>query len=283
MTVLLLRLAGPLQAWGSASRFTRRTTENAPTKSGVLGLLASAEGRPRGSDLSDLAALRFGVRIDQPGTRVKDFHKAENGDTGRVMPLSDRYYLADAVFVAGVEGEDELVRRLHDAVGAPRFLPFLGRRSCPPSRPLLFDESLTDRPLQEALREAPWQASHWYVRQLGRTASATGAPPVPEELDLLLDCPPDETPDFSLRDTPVSFDPRHRQYAVRGVRAGHVSAPPRQDGAPPPHDPTSHLRRATRHDPTSHLRPAPPHGGPEAGGSAGDTSLRTARPASDAS
>lgn len=47
MTVLLLRLAGPLQSWGSAARFARRGTENAPTKSGVLGLLAAAEGRPR--------------------------------------------------------------------------------------------------------------------------------------------------------------------------------------------------------------------------------------------
>lgn len=106
MTVLLLRLAGPLQAWGSAARFVRRTSENAPTKSGVLGLLAAAQGRPRDADLSDLAALRFGVRIDQPGTRIRDFHTAHHADSGRAMPLSERYYLADAVFVAGVEGEE---------------------------------------------------------------------------------------------------------------------------------------------------------------------------------
>ncbi|MFE9906384.1 type I-E CRISPR-associated protein Cas5/CasD [Streptomyces achromogenes] len=230
MTVLLLRLAGPLQAWGSAARFVRRTTENAPTKSGVLGLLAAAQGRPRGADLSDLATLRFGVRIDQPGTRVRDFHKAQHAESGRVMPLSERYYLADAVFVAGVEGPDELIRRLHQALEAPRFLPYLGRRSCPPSRPLLFKGSLTDGPLEDALRAVPWQASRWYIRQLGRTGAGH------EQLDLLMDCPADEAPDFSLRDTPVTFDPRHRQYTMRGVRTGHVNAPA--------HDPTSHLRLA---------------------------------------
>ncbi|MGV9311832.1 type I-E CRISPR-associated protein Cas5/CasD [Streptomyces sp. NPDC003691] len=234
-TTLLLRLAGPLQSWGSASRFVQRTTENAPTKSGVLGLLAAAEGRARGADVSDLAALRFGVRIDQPGSRLVDFHKAENHDTGRVMPLSYRYYLTDAVFVAAVEGEDGLIRRLHDAVDAPRFLPYLGRRSCPPSLPLLFADSLSSLPLETALRQVPWQASRWYVRQLQRTAGASGEPSAAEELDLLLDCAAGETPDFSLRDTPITYDPRHRQYALRGVRSDHVNAPP-------PHDPTAHLR-----------------------------------------
>ncbi|MGW6454437.1 type I-E CRISPR-associated protein Cas5/CasD [Streptomyces sp. NPDC055078] len=232
---MLLRLAGPLQAWGSSSRFVQRTTENAPTKSGVLGLLAAAEGRSRSADISDLAALRFGVRIDQPGSRLVDFHKAENADTGRVMPLSYRYYLADAVFLVAVEGEQELICRLHDAVDAPHFLPYLGRRSCPPSLPLLFADSLSDQPLEAALRNVPWQASQWYVRQLKRTAVATGRTPSTEQLDLLLDCAVGETPDFSSRDIPVSYDPRHRQYAVRGVRTAHVSAPPS-------HDPTSHLR-----------------------------------------
>jgi CRISPR system Cascade subunit CasD len=122
MTVLLLRLAGPLQSWGSAARFARRTTENAPTKSGVLGLLAAAEGRPRTADLSDLAALRFGVRIDQPGTRLRDFQTAHHQDSGKAMPLSDRFYLADAVFVAGP------ARTAFPPVPGPPFLPALSPR-----------------------------------------------------------------------------------------------------------------------------------------------------------
>src|ERR1700754_4151551 len=65
VSVLVLRLAGPLQAWGSSSRFVRRTTESAPTKSGVIGMLASAQGLERTDEagLERLAALRFGVRI----------------------------------------------------------------------------------------------------------------------------------------------------------------------------------------------------------------------------
>jgi CRISPR system Cascade subunit CasD len=39
MAVLLLRLAGPMQAWGTQSRFVNRDTELEPSKSGVIGLL----------------------------------------------------------------------------------------------------------------------------------------------------------------------------------------------------------------------------------------------------
>ena len=58
MAVLLLRLAGPMQAWGVKSRFTVRATELAPTKSGVVGMLASAVGRRRTDPIEDLLALR---------------------------------------------------------------------------------------------------------------------------------------------------------------------------------------------------------------------------------
>ncbi|WP_030023062.1 type I-E CRISPR-associated protein Cas5/CasD [Streptomyces monomycini] len=237
MSVLLLRLAGPLQAWGSAARFARRSTENAPTKSGVLGLLAAAQGRPRQADLADLAALRFGVRIDQPGSRLRDFHTAHHADSGKAMPLSERFYLADAVFVAGLEGDPELLRELHEALLYPRFLPYLGRRSCPPSQPLAMGPP-QDTSLEETLRHAEWQASGWYVQQLQRTAGH-GATPGPEVLDMLLDCPPGDTPDFSLRDTPVSYDARHRRYALRGIRSTQATAA--HHATPPAHEPTTGL------------------------------------------
>ncbi|MFH8606185.1 type I-E CRISPR-associated protein Cas5/CasD [Streptomyces sp. NPDC018029] len=243
MSVLLLRLAGPLQAWGSAARFARRSTENAPTKSGVLGLLAAALGRGREEDLSDLAALRFGVRIDQPGTRVRDFHTAHHSVSGRAMPLSERFYLADAVFLAGVEGDNRLIRQLYEALLAPRFLPFLGRRSCPPARPITIGPP-QEIPLEEALRETPWQAANWYVRQSTARRRDSGVPGSDPALETLIDCPPAEVPDFSVRDIPLSFDPRHRQYGLRGVRTGRPEPPTPPPGvAPssPPHEPTSLL------------------------------------------
>ncbi|MFJ6443848.1 type I-E CRISPR-associated protein Cas5/CasD [Streptomyces sp. NPDC091649] len=246
MSVLLLRLAGPLQSWGSAARFARRTTENAPTKSGVIGLLAAAQGRRRDADLTDLAALEFGVRVDQPGTRLRDFQTAHHGDTLKAMPLSERFYLADAVFVAGVSGEAGLVQRLYEALLEPVFLPYLGRRSCPPSRPVTIAGPL-DGELEPALREAPWEASGWYRNHRAASFRRRGLPPPDEvRLDLLLDSPPgpDRLPDITLRDLPLSFDARHRRYGLRGVRTTETRVPVAAGAArpsPPPHEPTALL------------------------------------------
>lgn len=216
MSVLTLCLAGPLQSWGSAARFARRTTERAPTKSGVLGLLAASQGRDRTADVSDLAALRFGVRLDQPGTRVRDFQTAHHADTGKAMPVSERFYLADAVFVAAVEGEDALISALYEAVRAPHYLPFLGRRSCPPSRPL--DLGLyRRRGLSDALETEPWQASPWVRRRRGRESLV--------RLEILTDAPLDTTHGDTFRDRPLSFDPRHRRYGLRTVSSSHVAVP----------------------------------------------------------
>ena len=76
MSTLLLRLAAPLQAWGTDSKFEVRRTNREPSKSGVIGLLAAALGLRRDADLSKLSALRFGVRVDRNGEVIKDFHMA---------------------------------------------------------------------------------------------------------------------------------------------------------------------------------------------------------------
>lgn len=231
MSVLLLRLAGPLQSWGASARFTRRTTETAPTKSGVLGLLAAAQGRPRTADLSDLAALRFGVRIDQPGTRVRDFQTAHHPVTGNTMPISDRFYLADAVFLAALEGESVLIDSLHRAVLAPYFLPYLGRRSCPPSLPLALGVH-HDTTLESALDTHKWLASRWYQERHAH-ARVTG-------LVTLVDSAPEDEPGDLVRDQPISFSPRHRTYALRAVR--HGTARPGEGSGIPAHDPTTPLK-----------------------------------------
>ncbi|MUL43662.1 type I-E CRISPR-associated protein Cas5/CasD [Streptomonospora sp. PA3] len=234
MSVLLLQLAGPLQAWGSAARFARRTTENAPTKSGVVGLLAAAQGRGRSDDLTDLAALRYGVRIDQPGTRLRDYQTARHLDTGTAMPVSERFYLADAVFVAALEGDDALIDRLHAALQAPVYLPYLGRRSCPPARRI--DLGIrTTAGLEDALAAEEWHAAPWYQR---KRRSET-----PVSLTTLVDAAPGDERADSRRDAPLSFDPLHRRYALRGVRttAVEVHNPHARGPVAPDHDPTSLL------------------------------------------
>ena len=124
MTVLLLRLAGPMQAWGVKSRFTVRSTELEPSKSGIIGMLAAAVGRRRTDPIEDLLSLRFGVRKDQPGRVIRDFHTARTLDGKDSMPLSGRYYLADTI---------RLSRYTSGGAPARRRLPCpwaFGRRRC---------------------------------------------------------------------------------------------------------------------------------------------------------
>lgn len=159
---LRLWLSGPLQSWGGGSRFEVRATEMAPTKSGVIGLLCAALGRPRSESVDDLARLRFGVSFERPGQVVRDFHTAGAG-TDHVMTASgapgrgivtERYYLEDAAFVVGLEGHDRaFATELLQAVRLPRWFLALGRRSCPPAGPLVDDRAIFEGPLEAALRD----------------------------------------------------------------------------------------------------------------------------------
>ena len=85
MATLLLRLAAPLQSWGTDSKFEVRKTGREPTKSGVVGLLAAAMGigREEPERLEPLNRLRFGVRVDQEGSLLVDYHIARKEEKGR--------------------------------------------------------------------------------------------------------------------------------------------------------------------------------------------------------
>ena len=234
MAVLLLRLAGPMQAWGGKSRFTVRATELAPTKSGVIGMLASAVGRRRIDPIEDLLALRFGVRKDQPGSVIRDFHTAVPTDGRKPMPLSNRYYLADAVFLAGIEGDRALLEGIDEALRHPAFPLYLGRRSCPPTHPVSL--GLREAALLDALRAEPWLASEWFRRRRREGLNA----------EILIDqeaVPVEERAGDARgsRDVPLSFDPRRRDYGFREVERLMVRV-----GAPEPdaHDPMAELEEA---------------------------------------
>ncbi|WP_280502406.1 type I-E CRISPR-associated protein Cas5/CasD [Nocardia farcinica] len=212
MTVLLLRLAAPLQSWGVASRFARRETQQYPSKSGILGLIAAAQGRRRTDPIEDaLRGLAFGVRIDQPGRLVRDFQVALSIDKSRSYPLSQRYYLADAVFLAAVEGDRGLIEGIREALRQPAFPLYLGRRSCPAAEPLLV-EPLIEESLVDVLHTAEWQASRWYRRSQYQRVR------LPIYRDLL-DIDPAEQLRERVRDVPLSFDPARRDYGWRTVVA----------------------------------------------------------------
>lgn len=232
MTVLLLRLAGPMQSWGSESRFSRRTTDLQPTKSGVLGLLAAARGSRRTDPLEDLLDLRFGVRVDQQGTLQRDFQTARSLDGRQSMPLTYRFYLADAAFVAAVEGDSALLEGLDAALRAPTFPLYLGRRSCPPAGPVSL--GLREGDLEQVLRDEPWHASPTVRRR---------NPVAVVHLQLVLDSPSDAVPERMVRDVPLSFDPELRSYGLRGIVRTSV----------PVHNPDAAEEPADDHDPMSVL------------------------------
>lgn len=171
MPTLLLRLAGPMQSWGTTSRFDQRDTGKEPSKSGVIGLLAAAMGIDRGNwkDLEPLTYLSLGIRHDRPGVPKRDYQTAgasqqdtirrADGTLSKDGIVSHRFYLADAVFLVGLESSDRpLLCRSHDALQNPVWPLFLGRRSYVPSDPLWVEKGLLDAPLREVLLHWPWLA-----------------------------------------------------------------------------------------------------------------------------
>lgn len=210
MSTLLLRLAAPLQSWGVASKFDNRDTAREPTKSGVIGLLAAALGFKR-TDADSLTALRnlsFGVRIDQPGTLLRDYHTArqEKGDSQFV---TNRYYLADAVFLVGLEGDKDLLQKLAVSLQNPVFPLYLGRRSCPPEGKLVL--GIREQALRQALKEESWQARQWYQEKMQKTQLDS----VP--LAIVCDAQKDDQGAFLRRDLPITYNQQHRQYDFRMV------------------------------------------------------------------
>ncbi len=207
MSVLLLRLEGPLQAWSAQGKLGVRDTEREPTKSGVLGLLGAALGMARDDDvtLAALSDLRFAVRVDRAGTLLHDYQTAGGGlfrdkpytvfGTKDTVP-SHRYYLQSASFVAALQGDDALVERLAKALASPRHPLFLGRRSCPPSVPPFM--SIVDDGLKQALEGAP-------------LADAPDSPPYRLVIEAT------GTGGDARYDAPLSFSAVERRYGRRYV------------------------------------------------------------------
>ena len=156
MATLLLRLIGPMQAWGTRSKLDDRDTEGAPSKSGVLGLCAAALGIDRAQPVGHLAALTFGVRVDRAGTVGRDYHTAQlyPGQPRTKTDVTVRAYLADAAFWAGLEGDGELLTELYAALKNPCWPLALGRKAFPPSLPV-FAAPPQETSVWDALCSAP--------------------------------------------------------------------------------------------------------------------------------
>lgn len=168
---LAFRLYGPFLSWGDVAVGEFRPSLASPTKSAVLGLVAAALGLRR-EDHAHQRALRekfgFAVRVDDSGTLLSDYHtietpyakvvdqRARTGDVPATRRdelkagastvetktnLSRREYRMDALVAVVLWSIDAqpaswTLQEVAEALRAPRFVPYLGRKSCALALPL---------------------------------------------------------------------------------------------------------------------------------------------------
>jgi CRISPR system Cascade subunit CasD len=213
MNTLLIRLSAPMQSWGTQSRFTMRDTGLEPSKSGVTGLLCAALGIDREDDagLQPLTSLHMGVRVEKEGLLQVDYHTAQNVlmANGKIKgtELSNRYYLANAVFLVGLESEDfALLERLQAALYKPIWALFLGRKAFVPSESIPLKDGLRKgETLVQALQSYPCLCE-----------------PEKDKLRIVLE---DKNGSIVRTDQPISFSRSGRKFAPRRVSVTFYDAP----------------------------------------------------------
>lgn len=225
MSVLLLRFAGPMQAWGSRSRFEYRDTEREPTLSGVIGMIAAAEGKERGADLTTYQQLSMSVRVDREGRLSREFQTAvgvvtASGKISTDAQIIYRDYLADAMFHVALVGPYAVLERVHSALSRPVFPIYLGRKSYVPAVPVTYPGG------ESLLKNASDALS---VLSKLRLAGAEGSLPLRygnvEDLETVTDTrlvrfvlSSEEPTDEIREDVPLDFRVDRRRYATRYVR-----------------------------------------------------------------
>lgn len=154
---LIFTLAAPMASFGAIAVGERRPSWSRPSKSQVLGLLASGLGVERREEerLAALAAaLHYAVRVDVAGQPHADYHTAQVPPARRnrqfytraeelAVPkpelktiLSRRDFYTDAMHTIAVwaHGRQTLPVPLTEmavALAEPRFAPFAGRKAHP--------------------------------------------------------------------------------------------------------------------------------------------------------
>ncbi|MEW7987773.1 MAG: type I-E CRISPR-associated protein Cas5/CasD [Candidatus Thiodiazotropha sp.] len=159
MEYLLFRLYGPMASWGEIAVGEMRHSGTRPSKSALIGILAAALGITREQDEQQQAlaiGYRFGIKMLSTGQVMRDYHTAQAPDSvgkfryrtrrdelvaGRARlgtVLSSREYRTDSQAVIALCANPNAPWRLSqlaDALKQPRFLLYLGRKSCPLSAP----------------------------------------------------------------------------------------------------------------------------------------------------
>ena len=220
---LALLLDGPMQSWGHASRFERRTTALHPTRSAVLGLIAAALGIDKHSpdeaaQLARFSALRATVitlprRSRRAGAllmqRLEDYHtvtgirRASGKVDDDATVQTYRHYLLDARFGVLLEGSSALLGEITAALRNPKWGVWLGRKCCLPASPVLV-----------ALKPGPSQAWPELLRSAGYTGTETIV-----QFDHVIEMAAGDAGADVIDDTPVAFgNPIGERHAPRWIR-----------------------------------------------------------------
>ncbi len=233
-------LDGPMQSWGSSSRFTRRETEAFPTKSALIGLLAAAAGIDKhASDeaekLAPFSALRLTVyrlprAVGRLVGRLSDFHtvgggydgpaafdkmsrprKASGGASANAV-ITHRTYLNEARFIAAFEGDVDIITAAVRHLENPVWGVWFGRKTCLPAMPL--------SPVEDADPQAAVSVIIARIRDWENATRRSSFPPEldPSQLERW------EEPvggklqpgDFHLHDQPIAFG--QRDFHSRPIR-----------------------------------------------------------------
>lgn len=151
MKFIYFKLNAPLQSWGERAKWNYRGTEMKPTKSGIVGLISCCLGIGRNdSKLVSLSeSIHMAVRTLKTGLVMTDFHTVmassgknfllANGDIDKKGDpiLTYRQYIQDAMFDVFLWGDEDALDDCYMAMLHPVWTPYLGRKSCVPSVPLL--------------------------------------------------------------------------------------------------------------------------------------------------
>lgn len=176
MRCLILRLEGPLMSFGDTAIDEIRPTRLLPGRSLLAGLIGNALGLEH-RDVEALQRLQerllFAARLDQAGEALVDFQTAElkQSDpmwTTRGAPaeraggagsysgpaLRYRHYRANSKVTVALTldppDEAPALEAVHEALVRPERPLFIGRKGCPPSRPI-FDRVVEAATLVDAL------------------------------------------------------------------------------------------------------------------------------------
>jgi len=158
---LMMRLYGPMASWGDIAVGEQRLSQGHPSKSAVIGILAAALGIRRDEEEKQIALSKsysLAVRIDAQGALLRDYHTVQvpPPDRGRTyytrkeetsVPkyamntiLSQRDYRVDAHYTVALFSDNAMLytfEHLLNALKAPRYILYLGRKSCPLAFPLM--------------------------------------------------------------------------------------------------------------------------------------------------